>query len=201
MSLPPTSTRRTLPREVDYADVDDLIGIASELQLLSQDRLSVEDLTEVARDLDIPDRFVRPAIAELARRREALLAAEARRRRTRRWIILGAVGVVAVFGIWALVGQASLGSLAAVAAQKRAQVVSVTQRQQATERQWQDVPHSEQRAAELSGAENRVRIERKSYDEAATAYNMSASVFPGSLWASLFGYPDALPLSNAIEAF
>lgn len=198
MSASQTSgaARREAPRKVDYEDVDDVIGIASELQDLDRDRLSVEDLKEVASDLEIPEKYVQPAIAELERRRQAALVAAARKARTRRLAIVAAVVVVGLVGVWALVGNARLSSLATAAQRAHAQVVNVRERQLATQRQWQNQPDGADKMAELSGAENRVRIERKRYDEAASAYNEAAASFPGSLWRGLFGHPERLPLSD-----
>lgn len=199
MSAAQTSgaARREAPRKVDYEDVDDVIGIASELQDLDRDRLSVEDLKEVASDLEIPEKYVQPAIAELERRRQAALVAAAKKARTRRVAIIAAMVMVGLIGIWALVGNARLSSLETAARRAHAQVVNVRERQVATERQWRDQPDGTDKMAELSGAENRVRIERMRYDEAASAYNDAAASFPGSLWRALFGHPEKLPLSNS----
>lgn len=197
-----TSTpRRKPPREIDYSDVDDIIGIAAELSDLERERLSVEDLESVARELDIPAHHVGPAITELKRRRAAMLLAEEKRQKRRLVIIASAVGLVATLVVWGLIAQSGLGAMEADIAQKRAQVVSVLERQRATDRQWRDLPHSPERAAELSGAENRVRLERQRYDEAVAAYNARASGFPTSLFARIFGRPDRIPLSNELESF
>ena len=49
--------------------------------------------------------------------------------------------------------------------------------------------------AELAGAENRVRIAQRQYDEVATAYNRAAGGFPAALFSGVFGYPAKVPLS------
>ena len=41
---------------------------------------------------------------------------------------------------------------------------------------------------ELAGTENRVATERRRYNEDVQAYNTSVTVFPGSLFANMFGY-------------
>lgn len=41
---------------------------------------------------------------------------------------------------------------------------------------------------ELAGAENRIAIARKDYNEAITKYNTNIEMFPKSIAASLFGY-------------
>lgn len=192
---------RKPPREVDYEDVDDIIGIAAEMQDLESDRLSIDDLREVASDLEISERHLEPAITELRRRRKALLEREAARKRRRNYILYGVFAVVAVLLVWALISSGNLGSLHNEAKRARAQVVNVTERQAATVLQWRDLPNSPERSAELSGAENRVRIERQRYDEAAAAYNSAASSFPNRLWRGLFGHPASLPLSNELSSF
>ncbi|HRE91428.1 MAG TPA: hypothetical protein PK095_20085, partial [Myxococcota bacterium] len=58
----PLSTRhasadkpRRTPRTINYEDVDDIIGVAAEMSDLDAERLSVEDLSAIAKDLDIPE--------------------------------------------------------------------------------------------------------------------------------------------------
>jgi len=190
--------RRGKTRDVDYEDVADIIGVASEMQAVAAERLSVEELEEVGRELDIPEHYVRPAIEELRRRRAAQLAAEAKRARTRRTILITAGSVVGIFGLWILIaGQSLRGTLLEVDRQ-RAQVINVVERQEATRAQWAEAPDSDHRQAELSGAENRVRIERQRYDAAATAYNTQAGGFPANIWRAITGLPDTVPLSHQV---
>jgi hypothetical protein len=188
-------------RQIDYEDVDDIIGVAAELQQLDEDRLSVEELVSVGRDLDIPEKYVQPAIAELRRRRQATLAADARRRKTRRlyWLIAG--GALAVVIVWALIGQSSLSSALAEVEQARAQVANVVERRREVRAQWESAPDGRERTAELAGADNRVSVERRRYDEVAAAYNAKVNAFPSSLWAAIFGYPGDVPLSNTIGTY
>ena len=200
-----TQARRDPARPINYADVEEVIGIAAELQDVEREQLSVEELAAVARDLDIPEHHLVPAVEELRKRRQAALAAEqakARRRARalRAALIIAGVASVLVLGL-GFSGQASLAGAHQEASRAHAQVVNVMERQRATTAQWRDLPHSEQRAAELSGAENRVRIERKRYDDAAAAYNARARSFPASLWARVFGFPEQLPLSHEIGSF
>lgn len=53
---------------------------------------------------------------------------------------------------------------------------------------------------ELSGTENRISVERRRYNEAVQAYNTSIRRFPGSVWASLFGFQRRAPFESAPEA-
>lgn len=66
---------------------------------------------------------------------------------------------------------------------------------------WRERPESLDRDAELAGAENRVGIERRRYDEAAAAYNASASTLPHALTCGLVGVPCRAPLASEIPSF
>jgi len=190
------SAARSAPREIDYADVDDIIGVASELQAVDAERLSVEELAEVARDLEIPEAYVGPAVIELRRRRSAALVAAAERRRRRgRWV-WGVLAVLVLLAGGAAVDCDAVGDAHHAVLRERAQVVNVVERQRATATTFGAAAGSEQAAAELAGAENRVRIARRDYDVAATAYNARVEGFPGALWARLQGLPRREPLSS-----
>ncbi len=43
---------------------------------------------------------------------------------------------------------------------------------------------------ELAGTENRIAVERKRYNEAVQDYNTSVKVFPGAIFARLFGFSE-----------
>lgn len=120
-------TREALRRRegVDNDDIDDIIGIAQELQDARQDaasRATVEEIEAVADDLDIDPALVEEAIAVLHRRRdEAAEAArvEAAERAVARakWMRLGLIGggglaAVAVGVLIVVVGMAWSGSVA-----------------------------------------------------------------------------------------
>jgi len=186
------------PREVDYQDVDDVIGIAAEMQNLDQDRLSVEDLEAVAKDIEIPTEYVRPAIEELRRRRAEALAAAAKKKRARRLALIIAGGVLLVLVLIAIIGQRGLASALADVDAARAQVKNVQQHRERVRATWLSAPESGERTASLSGADTRVSIETRRYDEAVRAYNESARGFPGGLWAALFGMPSELATSDQI---
>lgn len=188
-------------RPIAFEDVDDIIGIAAEQQDVERDRLSVEDLESVAVDLAIPERFVRPAIDELRRRRAATLAAAAKKARARKVAVYAAVAVLAVIALIVFVGSASLDGAHRDALRQRAQVVSVLERQDAvmaTVAPPAGVQPSEAQLAEITGSENRVRVERARYDALATEYNAAASGLLGGAWRAVRGLPESLPLSNEI---
>jgi hypothetical protein len=108
-------------------DVDDVIGIASELEQSDADRVSVPDLEEVGRRLDIEPRYVREAVGELDRRKRA--KAEART------VALAASAVISVALAAELpVSHGSLSSSLAAVEQARAQVENVRDRRESSVR-------------------------------------------------------------------
>lgn len=186
------------PREVDYNDVDDVIGIASEMQAIDQDRLSVEDLEAVASDLDMPKEYVRPAIEELRRRRAARLAQLARKMKIKRWIVIGAGALVVLLALWAVISNGSLGDKQVAAENARAQVRSLVEARAVVVAREQGMPESREKMAALSGADTRVTVAKRRYDEAVLEYNQAAGSFPGSLWAAIFGRPSAFDTSDQV---
>ncbi|MGM0557975.1 MAG: hypothetical protein ACQEVA_16435 [Myxococcota bacterium] len=190
---------------VDRAELDDIIGVAARKKQVAEDSLTVEEVKEVAAELDIDEEYVDAAVHELERRRRAAdkrrQRDEERARRLRK-AGLGVVGAIAViclvmFGI----SYARLSSSLSAAEQQRAQVDNVVERQAATLEQYEGQPTSIEKNAALEGAENRVRIEVRRYDEAAGAYNKVARGLFGGVVTSVVGMPEQLPLSNQIEAW
>jgi hypothetical protein len=183
-------------------DVDDVIEEAARLQTEEADQLSVSDLKEVAKELDIDERYVDRATERLeARRAEATRIARERiaaRRKLFR-VTAGVLGaVLGVLLVTALVGQSGLRAELVVVEQARAQVRNVVERQQAVEARYRTLSESPEKDAELAGAENRVRIERKRYDEAVAQYNAAAGGAAATLGAWLFALPRRMPFSNEV---
>jgi hypothetical protein len=87
---------RTIARE----DVDDVVGVASELAEAEGARVRVEDMKEIAAELAIDPKHVEPAIETLASRRRDEAEREAR--------------AVAVRRAWAVRVVAVLSTLAAI---------------------------------------------------------------------------------------
>lgn len=186
--------------DVRFEDVEAVIAAAAKAKNEEEQRLSVEDLEGMADDLDIPKHLIAPAVEEVRRRRAAELAAEqaaaARTKRLRRGLaaagsVLGLVVLVVSYSTYADVRDSKLA-----AERQHAQVANVLERQRATEKQWASAADSSDKQAELSGAENRVRIERARYDELATQYRRHASGLFGWLVTGVTGYPRSLPLSS-----
>ncbi|MCB9527164.1 MAG: LemA family protein [Myxococcales bacterium] len=194
------------PREqrgVRARDLDDVIEIAARRAEQRQDEVSRDEIAAIARELDIPDADVDAALHELRRRRAAEAAAQgvARAERRARGHRLKQITIAAAVILAALLGwsYAALNGRLADVERQRSQVYNVIERQAAVEAQWRDRPPSAARDAELSGAENRVRIERRAYDDAVTAYNTAAHGFPAVVFRGLLGYPGPQPLSAAVD--
>lgn len=207
MSAPERERQADLEAERSIAreDVDDVVGVASELAQAEEARVRVEDMKEIAEELAIDPKHVEPAIETLERRRAEAREAEQRSSALRRtWAMrLGtALGVVA-----ALAGGASMWTRAALAPrwveveQARSQVETVIERRARVEEIWRDQPSSLDRDAELAGAENRVGVERRRYDEAASEYNATASSIPHALVCGWVGVPCHAPLASEIPSF
>lgn len=199
---PPTSPAA---EKVAYTDIEDVIAAAAKARDAEADSISVEEIEAIAADLDIPAHLVAPAVQEVRRRREVKLAAEraqeeqrARRTKlaTRAAAALAAVLLVAGGYTWSGLREAWFA-----VAQQRSQVINVVERRAETRAQWADAAESADKHAELSGAENRVRIERKRYDERVTEFNSRASGPLARLVGLLTGYPAQLPLSAEVDGW
>jgi hypothetical protein len=111
------------------------------------------------------------------------------------------VALIAALGTAAALQQAGRGVTNAWAdvERARAQVVNVRQRQAEVLARFGGQPPSPEQEAEVSGAANRVRVERRRYDEAAAAYNATAAGTLARAAAWLRGLPRAAPASDAVS--
>jgi hypothetical protein len=124
-----------------------------------------------------------------------------KRRQVRLGLALGVAAIAVIFAVSALLGQGDLKRDLAEVERAHAQVKNVIERQEAVEVRYRDAPQGPDRDAELSGAENRVRIERARYDKVAAQYNADAGAGLGGLWTRLFGMPARVPLSNEVKVW
>ncbi|MEM1414482.1 MAG: hypothetical protein AAGH15_06265 [Myxococcota bacterium] len=196
-------------RTIDLEDVDDIIGLAAELREREAVRLDLADLREVAEEVGIEARYVEPALEALRDRRAAEAAANqeeaARRRRLGRGlgVALGVAAALALLMVGRVASHAGTLEEAHVPVERsRAQLVNVRERQQAVEARLHaatpDPERAAERDAERAGAENRVRIERRRYDEAAATYNGEARGLVGEWAAAWAGLPREVPMSDAL---
>lgn len=192
-------------RTIAADDVDDVVGVAAALEQADQQRVGVGEMKEIAAELRIDPRYVEPAIDSLERGRR--MAREARERARKRRIALairGAIGLGGIAAALALGAAWTRGVLAPAwsdVERARAQVETVRERRERVEEIWRDRPASLDRDAELAGAENRVGIERRRYDEAAAAYNARAGGLPHVLFCRVAGVPCRAELSSEIEGW
>lgn len=190
---------------VPYEDVDDVIEAAVKAHDATVDTLSVEELEQVATELDIPAALVAPAVVAVRERRAELLAAELEADRVAaRRIRIAAIAatVLVVLGtMWCLIVRTRVRGAWLQVQRQRAQVVNVMQRQTQTRAQWAAAPDSANKHAELSGAQNRVRVERKRYDDAVAEYRAHSSSLAGRLVTTLGDYPDEVPMSSEVAGW
>ena len=183
---------------VNYEDVDEVIGLAAELRHQSEDLLSPEELAAIGEELGIPAEFVDRARQELTRRREqaerqARAAAERRRQIT--LIVSVVAGVLLlVSAILSFTAVSSARSAYHVVLAQAAEVHNVQDRQASVLALYADRPDSIDRDAEIMGAENRVRVATQRYNEAVATYNLRASRFPASLWLPFTDLPPTIAL-------
>lgn len=206
------STRSRPPQgQVAYEDVDDLIHTATRMMQkdAAPETLTTEDLKRIGEELDIPGQYIDRAMVELARRRQeqeqARQAAEAeskaRRERLGRRLRLGAIvaaSLAVVAGLGGLSVRNGLNGTLQEVARQRAQVRNVLERRVEVEKRAATATAGPERDAQLSGADNRVAVEKRRYDEAATRYNAEASAFPQSWVVGLTGLPSSMPLSTDV---
>lgn len=131
-----------------------------------------------------------------AAERHAARLREEQRKRAQRLAGAAALALVVLLGIAMANTHGELRDLHAQVERARAQVENVRERQVAVVTRFAGAEASAGREAELSGAENRVRIERARYDEAASVYNAAAGSAWAGLCASVTGLPERAPLSN-----
>lgn len=203
-------TQGAPPTHVAYDDVNELIATATRLMQkdAAPETLTAEDLRRIGAELDIPARYVDQALEALAlRREEQVQAARAREERSRlrsvklrqgAWVGAALMGLLAVSG---LVVRNGLTSSLSEVARQRAQVRNVLERREVLRARQDSLTPGPERDAELSGADNRVSLEQRRYDERAAGYNASAASFPSGWVGRLSGLPSALPLSSEISTW
>jgi cell division protein FtsB len=191
-------------QDVDYEDVDDIIGIAERLRADNENDLTSEELADIGRDLGIPVEYVDQARAELTKRRERKQkeTREKKRRRKKKAIIAVAATTIlaAVFGIWSSTSVSNLRDLHATVEAKRAQVDNIRSRKAAIEQQFAGRPDSLEKDAQTVGSQNRLRVEIKRLNDAVARYNREAQSFPNSLWTGSQQLPDRVDMVRATES-
>ncbi len=179
-------------------DVDDVIGLATEMMLEEQESLTREDLHAVGRELDVPPEYIEKARSELARRAAEMARTEAemraRRSRLVRKAAMGAAALTLIFILWSWSAVSTVRERHVAVQTRAGQVSNVRDRQQAVTELLAGRPTSVDTDAERIGAENRVRVETQRYVVAAAAYNAAAGRFPASWVLPLTSLPSSVPM-------
>lgn len=183
-------------------DLDDVIKLASQhKEATVEERLSLAQVDQIAEELGIEPEHVGEAIETLQQRRETSANQQRSARMARRkWGRVTAIVAGCLLGL-ALLAYSLLSSRLSAVEGARSQVKNVVERQLATESTYRERPPSPERDAELDGAANRVRVERRAYDLAARRYNDSASSVLSMPFRGLLGFPKKAPLSSEVESW
>ena len=181
------------------ADIEKVIEIACELRRTQADRLSFTDVRDVGLQVGLKPALIEEAVRTLVARRQAR---EMLRRRLRRWAVFLVLGllVCGVFGVGCLTVWADqVRAQHTMVLRSASQVSNVLARQKFVRSRYQSRPSDQERDAMLDGAENRVRIEMRRYDDMVERYNSllaKAHLRLGAFWVDL---PASMPLSNQRE--
>ena len=87
-------------KDLKYDDLDDIIGLAEQLKLQDADKLSFEEISKVAKELDIPVEYLQKAITEQKRRKELAEKQKEIPKKRLKQIGIGVGVVAALFLIW-----------------------------------------------------------------------------------------------------
>ncbi|MBZ4399813.1 LemA family protein [Myxococcus faecalis] len=199
---------------VPYEDVDGIIRKATELMQAdpSLETLTPEELQRIGEELDIPARYIEEARAlrierlqQAARSRRAMeLARQARRQRylqRARWGAVLFAGASVLLGLGTGAIHNDLGTRALEVARQRAQVHNVMVRREGVRARFAAVEASPERDAELSGADNRVFVEQRRYDQLVADYNAAAASIPNRWVVERTRLPRSLPLSTELKSW
>lgn len=190
-------------RAIDEDDVDDVIGHAARIKLGEEGKLSLDELKAVGRELDLEDRHVELAVHNLeAERKQAQTQAARRSARLRKlasFVTIGVAMLVALVIAVTLSARSALDASLGEVQAKAAQLENVRERQARVQAMYVGRAATLDSDAELLGAENRVRVEQKRYDEAAARYNAEARGLGAGLATSFFALPGRVPMSNELE--
>ena len=193
---------RKVPEAIHVDDVDDAVGIAAEKAKAAEDSVSVAQLVEIGAEVGLPASAMVEAAAELGEHKRAIAEREAQRKRIIAAGAAAAAALVVLTLIVGAVGRSSLVEQRSVVDAKRAQVVSVVKRRNDVLASLEGANlASDERWAEVSGSENRIAVEKRRYDEAASEYNRRAATLSGPLGAAIFGHPQHVELSIEIASW
>ncbi len=195
-------TKKNTPKAIDQKDVDDVIGLATDIDEKQQRELgkvSLDEMVNIGEQVGLDRDDVEQAVGKLESHKKEQARQVAERLRRRKIALMVCLGTAALFLLICFVGRSGLKSAASTAAQKRSQVASVVERRNQTKANFAGKASTPGIVAEIAGAENRIGIEKRRYDQAATTYNKKADSFPGSWGRRLFFMDKKLPLASEIK--
>ncbi|MCP3100603.1 LemA family protein [Myxococcus sp. K15C18031901] len=200
--------------QVAYADVDELIRTATKLMQedASLETLTPEELQRIGEELDIPARYIDQALAlraeRMERQEQTRRAAEHARRARRqcllrraRWSAALLAGAGLLLGMGTTAVHNGLDTRAQEVGRQRAQVRNVMERSERLRSRFATTTPGPERDAELSGADNRVSVEQRRYDQLASDYNAAAASIPNRWVVEVAGLPRRLPLSTELTSW
>ena len=207
--MKPEHDDENLPEQIEFEDVDDVIGVALELRDESESKISTDTLEDIAEELDIDPRYVDRALDVLDERRAEAKRMDERSQLLRiqsyKLALKVLLGCLLVSGVgivsWTLLTantQSALASEWAEVEQRRSQVLNVQQRMHLVQQRLAEAPRNIQTNDELAGAENRVSIERRRYDRAAAQYNQLTSSLPHAWFCSYVEAPCHAALAHEV---
>lgn len=184
---------------LEFADVFDCVDCGAQVRFRSDDDGDLLERAACPYCGVVNDRALAILRQQAAEARRHEKRAAARRQQVVRFVAVAFATFVLLIGIAIWQAGSELAALHAEVDRAHAQVQNVRERQAATLRQWARRGTSPDRDAEISGAENRVRVERARYDAAAADYNAAAAGPWGGLCAKVHGLPHQVRLSNEVH--
>lgn len=187
--------------DVTYENVDEIIGIAERKKQAAAERIGRDDLEEVAEELGIDAEYVDAALRELQKQRARRNNEKRERARWHRNVAIGAVVTVCAVASVVVYDTVRLQNHLNELHQQRAQVDNVVDRLDQTHQYFANRGEDPARSPELQGALNRVTVETRRYDEAASRYNRRASGVPGFLVVRVLDLPNRVALSDEVDSW
>lgn len=179
------------------AHLEEIIAMAAQRQHTSVERLTAQQVREIAGDLDLDLTQVDAALADFdAHRRQTQLhlGERARRRRVISMILLGSIAVLGGVTVISYFHSVSaLQSLRDGASQYAVQQRAAEALEGAANAMYtgrDDAPELAKERARVNGLRQQAEA---SYKEVATSYARLAASFPNDMWVGLAGLPDRLP--------
>lgn len=185
-------------KTVKVGDVDDVIELAARYTQRDDDLMTGADLVDIGQQLDLAPAAIEEAVQELHRRRaiqkEEQEQSVARMAARKKLAIVFGVGTVVLLGLSLVFSNAALSTRYAVVEEHAGLVREAMTRAEITERNIATLElDATGRAGEVLGAQNRITVERRRYDQAVADYNQVAGGLFGGIARALSSKPASMP--------